>query len=137
MNQQINHPASFRDPSGFEYELDGKFYRFVSAAYATDYDLLQSSGLAAELQKKNLLLPFTESADNHTGRSDWYKTLIPQQLSFFSYAWEWSFSQLKDAALATLTVCKLSSICSIFFCDSFLAVLFCSAEGLLPSFACK
>lgn len=108
MNQQINHPASFRDPSGFVYELDGKFYRFVSAAYATDYDLLQSSGLAAELQKKNLLLPFTESADNHTGRSDWYKTLIPQQLSFFSYAWEWSFSQLKDAALATLTVCKLA-----------------------------
>lgn len=109
MNQQINHhPASFRDPSGFMYEQDGKFYRFVSSAYAADYAVLQNSGLAVELQKKNLLLPFTETADNHTGRSDWHTTLLPQQLPFFSYAWEWSFSQLKDAALATLAVCKLA-----------------------------
>jgi hypothetical protein len=109
MNQLINHhPASFRDPSGFIYEQDGLIYRFVSTAYAVDYALLQNSGLAAELLKKNLLLPFTETADNHTGRSDWHKTLLPQQLPFFSYAWEWSFSQLKGAALATLTVCKLA-----------------------------
>lgn len=109
MNQLINHhPASFRDPSGFIYEQDGLIYRFVSTAYAVDYALLQNSGLAAELLKKNLLLPFTETADNHTGRSDWHKTLLPQQLPFFSYAWEWSFSQLKDAALATLAVCKLA-----------------------------
>ena len=109
MNQLINHhPASFRDPSGFMYEQDGNFYRFVSSSYAADFALLQNSGLATELQKKNLLLPFTETADNHTGRSDWHTTLLPQQLSFFSFAWEWSFSQLKDAALATLAVCKLA-----------------------------
>lgn len=109
MNQLINHhPASFRDPSGFIYEQNGMFYRFVSSAYAADYTLLQNSGLAAELLKKNLLLPFTETADNHTGRSDWHTTLLPQQLPFFSYAWEWSFSQLKDASLATLAVCKLA-----------------------------
>ena len=109
MNQLINHhPASFRDPAGFIYEQNGTFYRFVSTAYASHYSLLMDSGLAAELLKKNLLLPFTESTDNHSGRADWYKTLIPQQLHFFSYAWEWSFSQLKDAALATLAVCKLA-----------------------------
>ena len=29
MNQPINqHPASFRDPSGFIYEKDGTIYRF-------------------------------------------------------------------------------------------------------------
>lgn len=109
MNQLINHhPASFRDPAGFIYEQSGTVYRFVSTAYASHYSLLMNSGLAAELQKKNLLLPFTESVDNHTGRTDWYKTLMPQQLPFFSYAWEWSFSQLKDAALAMLAVCKLA-----------------------------
>lgn len=109
MNQLINHhPASFRDPSGFIYKHEGSFYRFVSTAYSADYALLQNSGLATELQKKNLLLPFKETADNHTGRLDWHKTLLPQQLPFFSYAWEWSFSQLKDAALATLAVCKLA-----------------------------
>ncbi|MFY7840767.1 MAG: hypothetical protein ACOVP7_10860 [Lacibacter sp.] len=109
MNQLINHhPASFRDPSGFIYEQNGTVYRFVSTTYSSHYSLLMDSGLAAELQKKNLLLPFTEAADNHIGRADWYKTLVPQQLPFISYAWEWSFSQLKDAALATLAVCKLA-----------------------------
>lgn len=109
MNQLINHhPASFRDPSGFIYEKDGTVYRFVLSVYQLHYDLLQSSGLAAELIKQNLLLPFTEVNENHTGRTDWYKTLQPQLIPFISYAWEWSFEQLKDAALATLSICKAS-----------------------------
>ncbi|NCU05110.1 MAG: class I SAM-dependent methyltransferase [Chitinophagaceae bacterium] len=107
MNQPINqHPASFRDPSGFVYEHEGKVYRFVSTLYKEHYDKFQQSGLADELRKKQLLLPFTEVADNHTGKTDWYKTLEPQQLQFISYAWEWSFEQLKDAALATLSLCN-------------------------------
>lgn len=109
MSQPINHhPASFRDPSGFIYEKDGTIYRFVAADYRQDYDLLMKSGLAEELLKKRLLLPFTELSENHTGRADWYKTLQPQQLPFLSYAWEWSFEQLKDAALTTLNICRLA-----------------------------
>lgn len=109
MSQPINHhPASFRDPSGFIYEKDGTFYRFVAADYRQDYDLLMKSGLAEELLKKRSLLPFTELSENHTGRADWYKTLQPQQLPFISYAWEWSFEQLKDAALTTLNICRLA-----------------------------
>ena len=109
MNQPINqHPASFRDPSGFIYNKDGTIYRFVSSAYSKDYDLLIKSGLAEELLKKKLLLPFTELSENHTGKPDWYKTLQPQQLPFISYAWEWSFEQLKDAALTTLHICRLA-----------------------------
>lgn len=109
MNQLINHhPASFRDPSGFIYEKDGTVYRFVSSVYQPHYDQLQSSGLAAELIKQHLLLPLTEINENHTGRTDWYKTLQPQQIPFISYAWEWSFEQLKDAALTTLSICKAS-----------------------------
>ncbi|QNA45499.1 SAM-dependent methyltransferase [Lacibacter sediminis] len=107
MSQLINHhPASFRDPSGFIYEKDGTIYRFVSDNYSQDYDLLMKSGLADDLLKKKLLLPFTDLSENHTGRSDWYKTLQPQQLPFLSYAWEWSFEQLKDAALTTLNICR-------------------------------
>ena len=109
MNQPINqHPASFRDPSGFIYNKDGTIYRFVSSSYSHDYDLLMKSGLAEELLKKKLLLPFTELSENHTGKPDWYKTLQPQQLPFISYAWEWSFEQLKDAALTTLNICRLA-----------------------------
>ena len=107
MSQAIkHHPASFRDPSGFIYEKDGTLYRFVSSAYQLHYDLLQSSGLADELIKQKKLLPFTEINENYTARSDWYKTLQPQAIPFLSYAWEWSFEQLKDAALTTLDICK-------------------------------
>ncbi len=107
MNQAIKpHAASFRDPSGFVYEKDGILYRFVSSAYQSAYDLLQSSGLADELIKQKKLLPFTEINENHTSRADWYKTLQPQLLPFVSYAWEWSFDQLKDAALTTLSICS-------------------------------
>jgi 2-polyprenyl-3-methyl-5-hydroxy-6-metoxy-1,4-benzoquinol methylase len=107
MNQAINkHPASFRDPSGFIYEKENRIYRFVSTTYQQDYQLLQTSNLAAELIKKELLLPFTELQENHTGSENWLITLQPQPLPFISYAWEWSFEQLKDAALATLQICR-------------------------------
>ncbi|MEJ8818270.1 hypothetical protein [Lacibacter sp. H407] len=107
MSQLINHhPASFRDPSGFIYEKEGTVYRFVSSLYKAHYELLQSSGLSDELLKKKLLLPYTALQENHTGRADWYLTLVPQYIPLLSYAWEWSFSQLKDAALTTLSICK-------------------------------
>lgn len=107
MTQQINkHPASFRDPSGFIYEKDGSIFRFVSTSYQQHYQLLQSSKLANELIQQQLLLPFAEVNENHTGAADWFITLQPQQIPFISYAWEWSFDQLKDAALTTLSICR-------------------------------
>jgi hypothetical protein len=107
MNQQIKpHPASFRDPSGFVYEKDGNIFRFVSATYKNNYQLLQSSGLASELIKKKLLLPFTELNENHTASDQWFTTLQPENLPFLSFAWEWSFNELKDAALVTLKICR-------------------------------
>jgi ribosomal protein L11 methylase PrmA len=109
MSQPIkHHPASFRDPSGFVYQNNGVVYRFVSATYSENYELLFSSGLKGRLEQQGLLLPFTEIPENHTDRPDWYRTLLPEQIPFLNYAWEWSFEQLKDAALATLQICKTS-----------------------------
>lgn len=109
MMTNINrHPASFRDPSGYVYEKDGIIYRFVSDSYKTNYELLQSSGLLKQLLEKKLLLPFTEISENHTGSNDWFVTLQPQPIPFLNYAWEWSFDALKDAALTTLSICKLA-----------------------------
>ena len=109
MNQPIKQvPASFRDPSGFVYQQNGTVYRFVSSVYKEHYDLFVASGLKEQLQKASLLLPFEETTENHTGRTDWYKTLLPQQIPFLNYAWEWSFEQLKDAALTTLRISRKS-----------------------------
>jgi hypothetical protein len=38
-------------------------------------------------------------------QSDCFKIIKPLQIPFLNYAWEWSFEQLKDAALATLEIC--------------------------------
>ncbi|MBX9781772.1 MAG: class I SAM-dependent methyltransferase [Chitinophagaceae bacterium] len=109
MMTNINrHPASFRDPSGYVYEKDGIIYRFVSNVYKANYELLQSSGLFKQLSEKKLLLPFTELKENHTGSTDWLITLQPQPIPFLNYAWEWCFDALKDAALTTLSICKLA-----------------------------
>ncbi len=51
------HPASFRDPSGVVFFVDGVLYRAVAASYRADYDLMMSSGLYAALTEERLMVP--------------------------------------------------------------------------------
>ncbi len=108
MADYFQHPASFKDPSGFVFRANDKFYRQVNQSYADDYHLLMSSGLYKILTDKKLLVPHAEVNENFTQSKDWYKTLLPEQLSFISYPYEWSFDELKDAALLTLRVMKIA-----------------------------
>lgn len=94
--------ASFRDPSGFVFREDGIVYRQVQDSYRGHYDRLMVA-LYPTLTRAGLLLPHEEVP--FKARADGgYKTLKPRQLPFVSYPYEWSFSQLKDAALLTLEV---------------------------------
>lgn len=102
------HPASFKDPSGFVFKANGKYYRQVNKSYQDDYELMMSSGLYKELTDKKLLVAHVEVNENFTQSIDWFKTLLPDQLPFISYPYEWSFDELKDAALLTLRVLKIS-----------------------------
>lgn len=96
---------SFRDPSGFVFRRDGKLYRQVNQSYQEDYEKLMSSGLYAELIAKGLMISHKEVADaDVSGNHDSYKLLLPDLIDFVSYPYEWSFSQLKAAALLTLEV---------------------------------
>jgi hypothetical protein len=103
-----HHPASFKDPSGFVFQANDINYRQVNKIYADNYELLLSSGLYKILTEKKLLISHTEVSENITQSPDCYKILLPQQIPFISYAYEWSFDQLKDAALLTLKVLKTS-----------------------------
>lgn len=109
MSETHYHPASFRDPSGFIFTKNGKIYRQVNKSYADDYNLLTNSGLYGTLVKKKWLLSHEESNDIIGSEKDRYKTLLPEQIPFISYPYEWSFGQLKDAALLTLSIMKLSA----------------------------
>jgi len=108
MAEYQRHPASFRDPSGFVFFANGKYYRQVNQSYAKNFELLVSSGLYSNLISQKFLVPH-EVIDRNFGLSDdWYKTLLPQQLSFISYPYEWCFDELKDAALLTLSIMRTS-----------------------------
>lgn len=69
-----------------------------------DYDHLMNSGLYRALTEKGLLIPHRELPEHRGITPDAYKVIEPELVSFISYPYEWSFSQLKDAALATLEV---------------------------------
>ena len=94
--------GSFRDPSGHVFTRDGLLLRQVNAVYAPHYDRLLSSGLYKTLVGRRLLVPHDERAEALAPGA--YRLLAPETIPFVSYPFEWSFSQLKDAALATIAI---------------------------------
>jgi hypothetical protein len=100
--------ASFRDPSGFLFTRQGVLYRQVNQEYKEHYDALMSSKLYSKLVDAGLLIPHDEVDIEPEETALAYKVIKPELLEFISYPYEWSFSQLKDAALATLAIQKLA-----------------------------
>jgi hypothetical protein len=96
--------ASFRDPSGFLFSRDGVLYRQVNRKYEQEYARLMGSGLYDRLVKARLLIPHAEVDQAPAEIELAHKTLQPERVPFISYPYEWSFIQLKDAALATLSI---------------------------------
>ncbi len=98
--------ASFRDPSGFLFTRDGVLYRQINRAYQDEYERLIDSGLYERLARAKLLVPHEEVDEPSAAADAAFKVIRPEQLAFISYPYEWSFSQLKDAALLTLSIQK-------------------------------
>ncbi len=98
--------ASFRDPSGFLFTRGGVLYRQVNQTYASEYSRLMESGLYEKLVKVGLLIPHTEVDALPADQAIAFKVVQPERVAFISYPYEWAFSQLKDAALATLSLQK-------------------------------
>jgi len=99
-------PSSFRDPSGYLFHRGDQLYRQVNRRYKEDYDVLMDSGLYGELVAGGLLVPHEEVELDPLDPATVYKTIKPELVPFVSYPYEWCFSQLKDAALATLAIQK-------------------------------
>ncbi len=98
--------ASFRDPSGFIFSLDGELFRQVNNTYEKEFEKLVSSGLYDDLTAMGMLVRHAETSETPADASLAYKVIRPEPIPFISYPYEWSFSQLKDAALLTLEVTK-------------------------------
>ncbi|MDO5580604.1 MAG: SAM-dependent methyltransferase [Planctomycetia bacterium] len=110
-------PGSFRDPAGFVFEQNGKYFRLLTGKGIDQCDRLVQSGLYADLLEKNQILPFREeeinsemekilSLANGSFDPQSVRILELEKLDFVSYPCEWPFSLLKDAALLTLKIQK-------------------------------
>jgi len=98
--------GSFRDPSGFIFTQNKHVFRQINKQYKEDYEFLMTSGLYKRLVDKQFLIPHQEKKGIKLLSKSGYKIIEPQLIPFISYPYEWSFSQLKDAALLTLEVQK-------------------------------
>jgi ribosomal protein L11 methylase PrmA len=102
------HPGSFRDPSGFVFTRDGELYRQVNQRHRQHYDAFLSTGLYDALVSRRLLIPHREVDIEAPDPEHAYRVLRPDRVEFISYPYEWSFSQLREAALLTLEVQQLA-----------------------------
>ena len=94
----IREFSSFRDPSGFVFVEDRTLYRRINPSYFPQYHALMN-GLYDELIKFNALIPHKELEATES------QILIqPEEIPYVSYPYEWSFGELKDAAILTLKI---------------------------------
>lgn len=100
--------SSFRDPSGFVFYHNQQIYRQVNKPYKPHFDTFINSKLYRHLSNLNLIVSHQKSNQPSPQKSTCYQVIKPQLTPFISYPWEWSFSQLKDAALLTLKIFKIA-----------------------------
>jgi 2-polyprenyl-3-methyl-5-hydroxy-6-metoxy-1,4-benzoquinol methylase len=110
MSHQSQHASSFRDPAGFIFTHKGTLYRQINHEGQTDFDHFIQSGLYDALVKKGILVAHSEVKKNLPPDESHarYKVIRPARVPFISHPYEWSFSQLKDAALLTLRIQKIA-----------------------------
>ncbi len=91
--------SSFRDHSGFVFYENNEVYRQINPVYFDNYNFLMNSGLYNELVSKKYLIEHEEITN------DTSKIIVKaKKINFISYPYEWSFYQLKRAALLTLEI---------------------------------
>ena len=107
--QDGRDPGSFRDPSGFVYRAGGALYRQIDRSFAAKWNDLVSTGLLATLQDRGILIRHdVVDVDLALQRASAHAVIRPESLAFVSYPYEWTFGELKDAALLTL---EAQSVC--------------------------
>ena len=97
-------PGSFRDPAGFAFLQNGRLFRQVNASYRHHYDFLISSGLFKALVEAGSLIPHVPVDLSWRQSENACAILEAERVPFVSYPYEWSFGELKAAALHTLAV---------------------------------
>jgi hypothetical protein len=102
------NPASFRDIDGFVFEYGGSIYRAINESYLATYAKLIASGLYQKLVKEELLIPHVEEKGIPITIPNHPLIIKPFRVKHITYPYEWSYEQLRDAALCTLRIQDIS-----------------------------
>ena len=97
-------PGSFRDPSGFVYRRGGHVYRQIEPSFAERWAAVEATGLLARLADAGKVLPYDQAPLELAATASAARVIRPAPVPFISYPYEWSFGQLRDAALLTLEI---------------------------------
>lgn len=96
--------GSFRDPEGFVFRRDGTLLRQVHASYAATWERAVTSGVLPGLIADGHWVAHEEAPLSEAADARAWKVLRPTEVPFLSFPYEWSFPQLRDAALLTLEI---------------------------------
>lgn len=97
----FQHSSSFRDPSGYIYEDKNTIYRSIKEFGRKQYEAIRHNNAIAESINNGFLintkeLPFQEWPNEI---KDSAYVLQHDRIPYVSYPYEWSFCQLKSAAI--------------------------------------
>lgn len=96
-------PSSFRDRDGYIFYENNRVLRRIHPSYKKTWDALNQAAFFRDLVKEGKLVSYDVLSDAGND-PETYKTLEVQKIPFISYPSEWTFGQLKKAALLTLSI---------------------------------
>ena len=96
----IYEKGSFRDPAGKIYYKNNRIFRRLSTLGIDRYLALNENSIISKSIKEGFLID-TKETHNEEGHNINKEELIleHEKIEYISYPYEWSFSQLKDAAI--------------------------------------
>jgi len=92
--------GSYRDPGGNVYEIDNHIYRSVNSSNKEIYETMRSDKILERCIAEELIIETREIDDNSlSSKLGAAYILQHEKIPYISYPYEWSFDQLKSAAL--------------------------------------
>lgn len=104
---RTSDPGSFRDPASSVFYAGGDVLRGLNADAAADWAAMSKAPFFTKAMAEGRIvkteeLPAAAAKKAAAKGADWDVVLKHERVPFISYAYEWTFSQLQDAALLHL-----------------------------------
>lgn len=105
MSEIIYEDGSYRDNFGRVFYHNNEVFRFISNQGLEEYETLKQNNIFENAIKEGYLIDFKELSseeiknfNNHNFNKN-TKILKIKKIDYISYGYEWTFSQLRDAAI--------------------------------------